>query len=83
MANLYKVKVLGYELYCTHCQKNEWYTNEIHLDIRAIFPEKIEPSRQIFECSYCGDIRLFKSFDRYDQQTGRKECNIKLTVIPS
>ncbi|MBY0098322.1 hypothetical protein [Mesobacillus maritimus] len=76
---LVNVKVWGNDLNCDVCSNDKWYKRTLKTEFESqenalIFEEEV---RYLFECSNCGNCKLFGMVSR---ETNPDEVN--LTIMP-
>ncbi len=63
----YVVKVLGEQLACLFCQRNQFRHREVYMDLRPLGDTVTEQlTLQSLTCTSCGDNRMFQEKEVFD-----------------
>ncbi|MGA3674342.1 hypothetical protein [Lysinibacillus agricola] len=79
----YKIKIRNKQLICPACQNDKFKHREVYMEIEELsFNEKKEKlTLQSFNCTVCGETRMFQEKNRYDHANGVHISIIEYTEV--
>ncbi|WP_409369364.1 hypothetical protein [Lysinibacillus sp. 38-6] len=80
---IYKIKILNKQLVCSACQNDKFTHREVYMEIDDFsFNQKKEQlTLQSFNCTVCGETRMFQEKKRYDHASGIHVSIIEYTEV--
>ncbi len=83
MFDLFTVKLWGKGLICDICSGDKWHKSAVKIEIEneEITGEYEEQVRYMFECSNCGNCRLFGMVAKYNEIEESHEVNLHTKKI--